>query len=207
MERADILQTMSEGKVEAWNHREANIQTEKKMKPSLAPAMCGFSPLPPAYGGPWHRGSFPHTILYNFRLPWSGTRARGSGPKWQAGPWKWGHGVPALKGQKAGAFSLRDSEGSSLLEWVSTGGEESKKREARFEPSGSLGGLGKALQRKCPSWIKLGQSVKVATFNFCSTDFQLSGHTASSDGQFQAVFDTHDTEAWIVELKGSLQGN
>lgn len=121
--------------------------------------MGGFSLFPPAYGGSWHSSSFSHMVLYNFRLPWWGTGARGRGPKWQAGPWKWGHGVPELKGQKAGAFSLRDSEGNSLLEWVSQGvGRKAKRgRQGLSQVAlwGVLGRLHRGSVRVESNWARL----------------------------------------------------
>lgn len=53
---------------------------------------------------------------------------------------KMGHRVPELNGQKAVAFSLSDSEGSSPLEWVSQEWGRKAKEEMRFAPSGSLWG-------------------------------------------------------------------
>lgn len=138
--------------------------------------MCGFSLLPPAYGGRDTEAAF---------LTWFYTTS-------DLEPEAMGQsGKPALK-MGTQSFWAKRPEGWGLLikrfwrefsPWMGfpRGGEESKKREARFEPSGSLGGLGKAPQRKCPSWVKLGQIVKVATFNFCFTDFQLSEYTASLD--------------------------
>lgn len=192
MEGADTLLTRSEGKVEAWNHREASTQTENtNTKPEKNKALSGsssgwilaFSSC--LWGLLTQQQFFSHDFI---QLQTSLVRNRSQRQRAKVASWTLKMGTWSSWAERPEGWGLLIKRfWREFSSWMGfpRGGEESKKREARFEPSGSLGGLGKAPQRKCPSWVKLGQIVKVATSNFCSTDFQLSGHTELDSHRFR----------------------